>query len=161
MKKVISILMVCFMLAALAGCQSNEIEGPVNSAPADERTQAPAETEAEAEAEAETETKALSYEEIYEEYAQKIRDAVPALVEEYNEEAANNTGGLTGLAALCNEKVAELAEIANEGVSEMAEVYFYSGSGSYEDYSEWADKIYDVYMEEATAIQDAYMESAK
>lgn len=67
------------------------------------------------------------YEQIYNEYAQKIKDAAP-------------TSSIT-----------ELAEISNEGVSKMAE-YMYSAKGTdgqYATYEEWAGKLMDVYMNEA------------
>lgn len=87
------------------------------------------------------------------EYSQRIRDAVPILIEEYNAEAINNTEGLQGLATLSNEKISELAEISNEGISKMAEYYYHAGSGSYDEYEEWAGKLMDVYMEEATKFK--------
>lgn len=68
-----------------------------------------------------------TYETIYNEYAQKIRDAAPT------------------------SSVSELAEIANEGVSKMAE-YMWSAKGvdgQYATYEEWAGKLMDVYMSEA------------
>ena len=100
------------------------------------------------------------YQSILDDYSERIRDAVPELIEEYKIEAANNTEGLQGLATLSNEKISELAEISNEGISKMAEYYYHAGSGSYDEYEEWAGKLMDVYMEEATKIQDAYMDSA-
>lgn len=68
-----------------------------------------------------------TYETIYNEYAQKIRDAAPT------------------------SSISELAEIANEGVSKMAE-YMWSAKGvdgQYATYEEWAGKLMDVYMSEA------------
>ena len=102
-----------------------------------------------------------SYEDILTEYSQKLRDATPVLIEEYNEAAKENQDGLTGLATLCNAKVSELAVISNEGIQEMAKWYYKHGSGSYEEYSEWAGKLQEVYMEEASKIQEAYMNSAQ
>ena len=102
-----------------------------------------------------------SYEEVLTEYSQKLRDATPVLIEEYNKAAESNQDGLTGLATLCNEKITKLAEISNEGVEEMAKLYYEKSGGSYEEYSEWASKLYDVYTEEAAKIQEAYMKSAQ
>ena len=102
-----------------------------------------------------------SYEDILNEYSEKLRNATPKLIEEYNEEAKNNKSGLTGLAAICNEKVSELAEISVEGIQEMAKLHLEKGSGSYDEYSEWSDKLQKVYSEEAAKIQDAYMKSAR
>ncbi len=101
-----------------------------------------------------------SYEEIYETYAQKIRDAAPGLVEEYEAEAAENTEGLDGLAEISANKIEKLAEIETEGVSEMASFMMYQGSGDYDEYEEWGEKLYDVYEEEAEKITSAYLDSA-
>lgn len=103
---------------------------------------------------------ATGYEGIYNEYAKKIRDAAPTLVEEYKEEAAKNSGGLDGLATICNEKIEKLAEISNEGVEKMAEYMMTKGSGKYDEYSEWSGKLMQVYMEESQKITEAYMSSA-
>lgn len=67
------------------------------------------------------------YETIYNEYAQKIRDAAPT------------------------SSISELAEIANEGVGKMAE-YMWTAKGTdgqYATYEEWSSKLMDVYMSEA------------
>ncbi len=102
-----------------------------------------------------------SYEDIYNEYKQKIIDATPGLVEEYNNESASNNAGLEGLAEICNNKISELAEISNEGVSEMADFMLKNGNGSYSDYENWSGKLMEVYMEESGKITDAYMKSAQ
>ena len=67
------------------------------------------------------------YETIYNEYAQKIRDAAPT------------------------SSISELAEIVNEGVGKMAE-YMWTAKGTdgqYATYEEWSGKLMDVYMSEA------------
>lgn len=67
------------------------------------------------------------YETIYNEYAQKIRDAAPT------------------------SSISELAEIANEGVGKMAE-YMWTAKGTdgqYATYEEWSGKLMDIYMSEA------------
>lgn len=101
-----------------------------------------------------------SYQEILDDYSQRLRDATPRLIDEYKEEAKDNQGGLEGLATICNEKVGVLAELVNEGIQEMAQIYLHKGSGSYDEYSEWTGKLQDVYLEEASKIQEAYMASA-
>ncbi|QQP69467.1 hypothetical protein JHE06_07500 [Carnobacterium sp. CS13] len=101
------------------------------------------------------------YQTILDEYTQKIKEAAPKLVEEYNAEYPNNQGGLEGLAELSNDKISDLAEISNDGISAMAEVHFTKGSGKYEDYEEWASNLMDIYMEESGQITDAYMNSAQ
>lgn len=108
----------------------------------------------------ETAGSGAGYEGIYNEYVIKIRDAAPALVEKYKEEAAKNSGGLDGLATICNEKIEKLAEISNEGIEKMAEYMMTKGSGKYDEYSEWSGKLMQVYMEESQNITEAYMSSA-
>lgn len=101
-----------------------------------------------------------SYQSILDEYTSKLQNATPGLIEEYYDEAADNTDGLTGLAEISNSKIGKLAEIETDGVSEMAKVMLYQGSGNYDEYEEWAGKLYDVYEVEAGKIMDAYMDSA-
>ena len=109
----------------------------------------------------EEETKYTSYQEILDAYTVKLQEATPGLIEEYNAEAAENTGGLEGLATICNEKVSSLAEISMEGTQEMANIYLHSGDGTSEEYQEWGSKLQEVYLAEAAKIQEAYMLSAK
>lgn len=56
------------------------------------------------------------YQAILDEYTQKIKEAAPKLVDEYNAEYPNNQNGVEGLAELSNDKISELAEISNEGI---------------------------------------------
>ena len=100
---------------------------------------------------------AEGYNQIYEEYADKLRSATPELIEEFNRESASNTGGITGLAEISNAKISKLAEISNEGIEKMADFMWVHGSGDYSEYSQWADKLNDVYSEEAQKITDVYM----
>lgn len=99
------------------------------------------------------------YQDIYNEYEQKIRAATPALINEYNAEAAQNTSGLNGLAAIHNAKLSKLADIEAEGVQKMADYCLNKGSGKYSEYSQWVDKLYKVYDEEGSKITDVYMNS--
>jgi len=101
-----------------------------------------------------------TYEDIYNEYTQKLQDATPGLIDEYNQEAAANTDGMTGLATICNKKISELAKINTEGTKKMAQLMYTSGNGSYQDYEDWAMKLSDVYTTEAQKITDAYTSSA-
>lgn len=73
-----------------------------------------------------TNTSVRGYQQIYDEYAKKLRDAGPT------------------------SSISEMAEICNDGVYEMAR-YMYSAKGTdgqYATYEEWAGKLYDVYMKE-------------
>ncbi len=107
-----------------------------------------------------TSVSSTSYQSILDTYSKKLRQATPKLLEEYKNEAAANTEGLTGLATICNNKITELAKINTDGTQEMASYMYKHGSGSYDEYQEWALKLYDVYEEEAQKITDAYMDSA-
>lgn len=102
-----------------------------------------------------------TYQTILDEYTEKLENATPALIDEYNAEAATNTEGLEGLATISNAKITKLAEISMEGVSEMAGIYLKTGSGKNSEYEEWAGKLQNIYMTEAEKIIQAYMDSAK
>lgn len=101
----------------------------------------------------------ITYESILAEYTQKIIDATPGLVEEYNNESASCGGDITKLAELSNSKVEKLAEISNEGMTKMAELMT-ENMDEYTTYEEWANKLTDIYMEQSQQITDAYMNSA-
>ena len=98
---------------------------------------------------------------IFDEYNKKIVDMTPTLVNEYRSEAANNTGGVMGLANLSNAKITKLADTMNEGISKMAKVMMTSGGGKQDTYTAYARKLQDVYTAQAGQIQDAYMQSAQ
>lgn len=165
MKKTITILLIAMTLFALCSCgspQSNPSaavssnEGKTEPAPTSQEEALPS---SEPTPTPEAAGAAVSYESIYEEYAQKLRDTTPLLIEEYKMEAAGNDGGLEGLATLCNQKIESLAKISNDGAQEMAKYMMFHGSGKYEEYESWSTKLYDVYMEEAQKITDTYMDS--
>lgn len=138
--------------------KSVETESKTDTSSTKEKAETKTETKVE---ESASSGKYSSYEDIYNDYKQRIIDATPGLVEEYKEEAASNTEGLEGLATICNNKISALAEISNAGISEMADFMYKKGSGKYSDYEEWSGKLMDVYMEESQKITDAYMESAQ
>lgn len=100
-----------------------------------------------------------TYQGILDEYTAKLQEATPALIDEYNTEAATNTDGVQGLATICQAKVTKLAGISTEGTTKMARLLYTSGSGSTSEYQEWAGKLSDVYTEEAQKITDAYTAS--
>lgn len=106
-----------------------------------------------------TTSNAKGYQEIYDEYAQKIKDATPRLINEYNSEAAGNTNGIMGLAEIHNNKLGELAAISTEGVEKMASYMYTNGGGNYAEYQEWSTKLYSLYLDEGAKITNAYMSS--
>jgi len=59
---------------------------------------------------------------ILDEYSQKIKDATPGLVEEYNTESAGKAGDINALAEISTAKIEKLAEISAEGTEKMAEL---------------------------------------
>lgn len=153
MKKALSFLLALLMAVSLCACGDT-------SAPATNDTPEAVESEVE-EPVVEEETGYTSYQEVLDAYTAKLQEATPGLIEEYNAEAAENTGGLEGLATICNEKVSSLAEISMEGIQEMANIYLHVGDGTDNEYQEWSGKLQDVYLTEAAKIQEVYMESAK
>lgn len=153
MKKTLSFLLALLMAVSLCACGDT-------STPATNDTPEPIESEVEEPA-VEEETGYTSYQEVLDAYTVKLQEATPGLIEEYNAEATENTGGLEGLATICNEKVSALAEISMEGIQEMANIYLHVGDGTDDEYQEWSGKLQDVYLTEAAKIQEAYMQSAK
>lgn len=153
MKKTLSFLLALLMAVSLCACGDT-------STPATNDTPEPVESEVE-EPVVEEETGYTSYQEVLDAYTVKLQEATPGLIEEYNAEATENTGGLEGLATICNEKVSALAEISMEGIQEMANIYLHVGDGTDDEYQEWSGKLQDVYLTEAAKIQEAYMQSAK
>lgn len=153
MKKTLSFLLALLMAVSLCACGDT-------STPATNDTPEPIESEVE-EPVVEEETGYTSYQEVLDAYTVKLQEATPGLIEEYNAEATENTGGLEGLATICNEKVSALAEISMEGIQEMANIYLHVGDGTDDEYQEWSGKLQDVYLTEAAKIQEAYMQSAK
>ena len=102
-----------------------------------------------------------SYEEIYDDYSQRIIDRTAELVEEYNTQAADLSGDIDALAELCTDMIQELAEIEYDGVEEMARfMYAHYSDDAYDEYESWANELYDVYEEYAGQITDAYMDAA-
>lgn len=97
-----------------------------------------------------------SYQAILDEYALKIRNATPGLIQEFRNEAAANTSGVEGLAAISNNKVERLAMISTEGVNQMASLH-YSQSDDYSVYESWANQLINVYTEESQKIIGEYL----
>ena len=159
MKKALSFLLALLMVISLCACGDTSTPATDDTS-SSEQSNEPVESEVE-EPVVEEETGYTSYQEILDAYTVKLQEATPGLIEEYNAEAAENTGGLEGLATICNEKVSSLDEISMEGIQEMANLYLHVGDGTDNEYQEWSGKLQDVYLTEAAKIQEAYMESAK
>ena len=97
----------------------------------------------------------IDYQSILDNYTQKLKDATPGLVDEFNKEASEKSRDVNALAGICNSKVEKLAEICNTGVGEMADLMNKNGD-DYSKYEEWAKKLQDVYATQSKEIQDAY-----
>lgn len=156
-KKLLSMLLAGTMVLSIAACGSGSGESKgTTAAPTEAETTAAAEPETTAAA---TEA-AGSYQDILDEYSQKLKDATPGIVEEYNTEAEALDGDLTALADLSTKKIEKLAEISVEGIEKMAELKLKNGDSD-EVYNEWADKLNAAYEGQAQQITDAYMYSVQ
>lgn len=151
-KKIVALMIATMMAMSMTACggsgdTSTKTETKTESAETTDTAEA-ADQEAE-----------VTYQSILDEYTQKITEAAPGLVEEYNTEAAEKAGDVNALAELSNAKVTKLAEICNEGVEKMAELKIKNGDDD-TTYTEWAGKLQAVYTEQSQLITDAYMSSA-
>ncbi len=155
-KKLLTLLLAGAMVLSLAACSGSGESKGTTAAPTEAETTAAAEPETTAAA---TEA-AGSYQDILDEYSQKLKDATPGIVDEYNTEAEALDGDLTALADLSTKKVEKLAEISVEGTEKMAEQKLKNGDAD-DVYNEWAEKLNAVYQEQAQQITDAYMDSAQ
>lgn len=144
-KKIVAMILVGAMALSITAC-SGDKEPSKNNEPKTEKVEKEPEVE-------------VTYQSILDDYTQKIADATPGLVEEYNNESAAIADNLNALAELSNSKVEKLAEISNQGVSEMATLMQKNGD-EYSVYEEWSLKLTDVYTQYAAQITDAYTASA-
>ena len=144
-KKIVTLLLIGGMALSMTACGGGK-EPAKNNEPKAEKVEKEPEVE-------------VTYQSILDDYTQRIADATPGLVEEYNNEAAPIAGDLNALAELSNSKVEKLAEISNQGVSEMATLMQKNGD-EYSVYEEWSLKLTDVYTQYAKQITDAYTSSA-
>lgn len=144
-KKIVAMILVGAMALSITAC-SGDKEPSKNNEPKTEKVEKEPEVE-------------VTYQSILDDYTQKIADATPGLVEEYNNESAAIADDLNALAELSNSKVEKLAEISNQGVSEMATLMQKNGD-EYSVYEEWSLKLTDVYTQYAAQITDAYTASA-
>lgn len=144
-KMVVTLALVCLVVANFSGCGIPEDkEQPQNEDANLAEEVAPNENYE-------------SYEAIYNDYVQRLKNATPVLIKEYEQEAKVNNGGLQGLAQIANSKIAELADITTEGGMEMADFVMTKGSGNYDEYREWYTKLNEIYEEEASKIYDVYL----
>lgn len=148
----------CLMGVGMTACKASDSGTEAKPKETSEAIEKPNETQDPAQDPKENETR--DYQAILDDYSQRLRDATPGLIDEYNAEASGNTEGITGLATIANNKVMDLAEIEAAGTTEMATYLYTGGSGEYSEYEEWAMQLYAVYEEEAQKIYDVYTQSA-
>jgi predicted small lipoprotein YifL len=132
-KKIVALLMVA-MVATLAGCGSS---GTKETKKAEE--------------------KKPTYESVYKEYSQKMKDATPGLIEEYKKDA-EGVSDMNKLANICTKKTEKLASICTKGGKRLASIHLEEKDDE-EKYNEWMNKLTDVYQDEAQKITDAYQDS--
>ena len=146
-KKLLALSLIAVMSLSFTACG-----GGTTSSSSDTKTKTEATTAA---PEATTEKSEESYQSILDNYTQKLKDATPGLVDEFNKEASEKSRDVNALAGICNSKVEKLAEICNIGVGEMADLMNKNGD-DYSKYEEWAKKLQGVYATQSKEIQDAY-----
>lgn len=98
-----------------------------------------------------------AYQSILDEYTQKIKDATPGLVAEYDEESVELNGNINALGKLAKEKSAKLETIKDEGLQKMKDLMTENGHEE-EKYTEWADQLEAVYTQYSEEVTAAYME---
>lgn len=152
MKKIFTVVLLALLIClGTVGCGTSETTKQTTPPSETVTTQSVTETASADES---------SYQSIYDEYTQKLKDAAPALVKEYNDEAAAKAGDINALATLSNAKITKLAEICNEGVEKMASLKLKNGDSN-DTYMDWAGKLQNVYTEQGQLITNAYMASAQ
>ncbi len=99
-----------------------------------------------------------SYEQIFNEYSQKLADYYGTAKGELQSEASSGKS-IDALATSCSNKVSRLAEISTEGVNRMADLCVKRG-GSTSEYMNYGTKLERVYMDYGTKLESAYMSGA-
>ena len=130
--------------------QTDTAEIPqVTQAPPTQQAEVPANTQAT------TASSGSSYEQIYNEYCQKLADYYNTAKGELQSEASSGKS-IDELATSCSNKVSRLAEISTEGVNKMADLCVKRG-GSASEYMNYGTKLESVYMDYGTKLEGVYM----
>ena len=133
--------------------QTASMEIPqVTQAPPTQQAEVPANTQAT------TASSGSSYEQIYNEYCQKLADYYNTAKGELQSEASSGKS-IDALATSCTNKVSRLAEISTEGVNKMADLCVKRG-GSASEYMNYGTKLESVYMDYGTKLEGVYMSGA-
>ena len=99
-----------------------------------------------------------SYEQIFNEYKQKLTDYYNTAKGELQGEASSGKS-IDALATSCSERVSRLAEISTEGVNKMVDLCVKRG-GSASEYMNYGTKLESVYMDYGTKLEGVYMSGA-
>ena len=122
------------------------------------QTPAYSQTETTPNSQANTSSSGSSYEQIYNEYCQKLADYYNTAKGELQSEVSSGKS-IDALATSCSNKVNRLAEISTEGVNKMADLCV-KRSGSTSDYMSYGTKLESVYMDYGTKLESVYMSGA-
>ncbi|MGM0123535.1 hypothetical protein IGI37_000907 [Enterococcus sp. AZ194] len=147
MKKVL-LGIALFTILSLSGCSKEKVSTTTSSSQPTMNTSTTTSSQEEKE----------TYQSILDDYTEKLKEASPKLVAEYNTEYPFIQGGTDALAKLSNDKLAKLAELSNEGVAKMAQIQL-DAKDSPSTYEKWAAKLIDVYSEEGLKITGVYLTS--
>ncbi len=98
------------------------------------------------------ESEPKTYEEIYNEYVEKLQETTPGLIDEFLSEAPGNTEGYSGLVDIYQDKSEVLLDIYQDGSEEMRKAYQKHSNGVYSEYDDWRGKLYDVFDDERHKI---------
>lgn len=170
-RKILTLLLASTLALSIAACgdSDNTSSTKSNSSSAESDTSSTESNSSSAESDAsstesnssstknDTSSADSTYQELLDEYTQKLEDAAPSLADEFNAEAKEKTGDIDSLAKISANKTEQLAVICTEGTEKMAELMTKNGD-DYETYEEWAKKLNDIYMEQAQIITNAYMD---
>ncbi|MCI9446596.1 MAG: hypothetical protein HFH36_04225 [Lachnospiraceae bacterium] len=157
-RRIVALLLASVLALSISACGDSADTPSTPSSAESDTEQGPADTPSPEENDAEPAADS-TYQDILEEYTQKMKDAAPGLADEFKAEAEEKAGDTASLAELSTSKTEKLAAISTEGLEKMAELKIKNGDDD-ETYQEWAEKLNTAYMEQAQIISDAYMDSA-
>lgn len=93
-------------------------------------------------------------------YSKQIEEKTPVLIEEYQAEIQNNTGGVAGLSAIANQKARELQAISDEGISKLRAAYQAADDKSGVDLATLINQLSANYTNQVAKISDIYLRTS-
>lgn len=135
MKTLVKILVCVIVVFSFISCRAKKANAP---------TEQPQQQQ--------TTTDNTTYEDIYNEYANKIQTITDDLINEWNQ--TDGSEKLEKLASTMGPKLKELASLSHEGIEKMEAIH----EKNKEDgtYQEWENKLTDVVKQCEQRIKDAY-----